>query len=292
MIGWMIPTLFGLCALLLSALVINLIYEADKNYAAEHTEDTVRQFEDIFLFISPQQMAMLARTGAVIVFFLTFFAVGDLGSPSGFIIGVVAGLLLAVPSLFFPRLLLKMLRKRRLERFNDQLVNALSGMSNALKAGFSIQQAFESVVKERQNPISQEFSVFLHQLRVGMKFEDALKEMDQRMQSDDLSLMIMSIEIARQTGGNLTEVFDRISETIRERRRIQGRIKSITAQGRMQGYVVGAMPFILGFALYLLDPQMMLRFLTSGVGLVCVAVVLVLEACGLFFIRKIVDIDV
>jgi tight adherence protein B len=179
-----------------------------------------------------------------------------------------------------------------LERFNGQLVNALSSMSNALKAGFSIQQAFESVVAERQNPIAQEYGMFLQQLRVGIAFEEALADLDRRMGSEDLTLMIQSIEIARQTGGNLTEVFDRIAETIRERRRIEGKIKSLTAQGKIQGNVVGAMPFVLGFAIYLLDPQMMMAFVTSYIGMFILLAVVLMEICGVLMIRKIVSIDV
>ncbi len=165
-------------------------------------------------------------------------------------------------------------------------------MSNALKAGFSIQQAFDTIVQEKQNPISQEFGMFLQQLRVGIQFEEALADMDRRIGSEDLTLMIQSIAIARQTGGNLTEVFDRISATIRDRLRVEGKIKSLTAQGRIQGRVVGAMPVVLGFVLYLLDPQMMLSFLRSPAGIAVMATVVILEICGALLIRKIVNIDV
>jgi tight adherence protein B len=194
--------------------------------------------------------------------------------------------------LFMPRGLVKILRIRRLERFNQQLVTALTGMSNALKAGFSIQQAFESVVKEGEAPIAQEFSMFLQQLRIGVTFEEAIEDMDRRIGSEDLTLMIQSIEIARQTGGNLTEVFDRIAATIRERQRIEGKIKSLTAQGKLQGMVVGAMPLLLGFALYVVDPGMMLGFVKSVIGLAVLVVIVIMELIGAFIIKKIVTIDV
>ncbi len=289
---WLIPSLFALCAALMGYVLLRALREAEESYANEYTADTARQFEDLFLFISPRQMLNISRLLAVIIFFLLFVAAGDVNSLQGFISGTLAGALGGVLALFLPRLLLKILRIRRLERFNSQLVTAMTGMSNALKAGFSIQQAFEAIVKEGENPISQEFAMFLQQLRVGMAFEDALADMDRRMGSDDLTLMIQSIEIARQTGGNLTEVFDRIAETIRERRRIEGKIKSLTAQGKIQGNVVGAMPFILGLAIYFLDPVMMTTFITSGIGLIVIGIVIVMVAMGMLLIRKIVNIDV
>lgn len=289
---WIAPALFALCAALMGYVLFCALRDAEESYASEYTSDTARQFEDLFLFISPAQMLLLSRLAGVMIFFLLFIMVGNMNSPAGLIRGSIAGLLGGMVALFIPRLLLKVLKERRLERFNNQLVNALTGMSNALKAGFSIQQAFESVVKEGEAPISQEFALFLQQLRVGVPFEEALGDMDTRMKSEDLTLMIQSIEIARQTGGNLTEVFDRIAEVIRERQRIEGKIKSLTAQGKIQGFVVGAMPFALGLALYLLDPQMMRAFITAPVGMIILAVVVVMEICGTLMIRKIVTIDV
>jgi len=289
---WIAPSLFALSSTLLCFVLVRILREAEEGYASEYNTDTARQFEDLFLFISSQQLLIVSRILAVMMFTLLFFATGSLTSTSGVITGLVFGILGAVAMLFMPRVLVKVLRIRRLERFNRQLVTALTGMSNALKAGFSIQQAFESVVKEGEAPIGQEFSMFLQQLRVGVSFEEAIEAMDQRMGSEDLTLMIQSIEIARQTGGNLTEVFDRIAETIRERQRIEGKIKSLTAQGKLQGIVVGAMPFLLGFALYIIDPGMMLEFFSSMIGIIVLVFILFLEIMGALIIRKIVNIDV
>lgn len=289
---WLIPTLFALCAALMGYVLLRALREAEDSYASEYTTDTARQFEDLFLFVSPQQILTISRILAIMAFFLLFFIAGDMKSLAGLVVGAVVGAIGGASALFLPRVFLSVMRVRRLERFNLQLVNALTGMSNALKAGFSIQQAFESVVQEKQAPIGQEFAMFLQQLRVGITFEDALDDMDRRIGSEDLTLMIQSIEIARQTGGNLTEVFDRIAATIRERQRVEGKIKSLTAQGKIQGNVVGAMPVILGIALYLLDPQMMLTFVQSYVGMFILLLVLIMEICGALLIRKIVTIDV
>ena len=289
---WIVPALFALCAALLVYAVFNGLREVEDSYVSEYTADTARQFEDLFLFIPSGQILLFTHIAAAGVFLLLFMAAGNVGSAAGVLRGLAAGAVGAVGIYFIPRFILKLMRRRRIERFNGQLSQALGGMSNALKAGFSIQQAFEAIVQEKENPIAQEFGMFLQQLRVGVKFDEALSDMDRRIGSEDLTLMIQSIEIARQTGGNLTEVFDRIAETIRERRRVEGKIKSLTAQGRIQGRVVGAMPVVLGIVLYFLDPQMMLSFVRSTVGIVVLCAVVAMEICGMLIIRRIVDIDV
>jgi tight adherence protein B len=292
MYWWGIAALFGISGSLLGYLLLKALRDVEESYAGEYTADTAQQFEDLFLFISPVQMLQITRIAAFMAFVGCFFMVGNISTLLGVVRGAVLGGMVGIAVLFFPRLLLKIMKQRRLERFNRQLVDALTNMSNALKAGFSVQQAFEAIVQERQNPISQEFGVFLHQLQVGVKFEDALADMDRRMASEDLSLMVLSIETARQTGGNLTEVFEKISETIRERMRIEGKIKSITAMGRMQGRVVSAMPFFLGSVMYFIDRDMMLSFVRSFEGIALLVLVVLMITCGSVLIRKIVTIDV
>lgn len=289
---WMVPILFALCAGLLAYAILDSLRRAEETYADEYSADTARQFEDLFLFIPPQLILKITHLAALLVFILCFAAAGSLQGWVGAVRGAAAGLLGAAVVYLIPKLALRLLKRRRLERFNEQLAPALEAMSNALKAGFSIQQAFSSVVDEGEAPIAQEFSMFLQQLRIGVMFEEALGEMDRRMGSEDLTLMVQSIEIARQTGGNLTEVFDRISDTIRERRRIEGKIRSLTAQGKIQGRVVSAMPLLLGIGMYLIDSQMMMTFLKSTAGILVLLLVVILEILGAVFINKIVNIDV
>ncbi|MBN2162921.1 MAG: type II secretion system F family protein [Pontiellaceae bacterium] len=289
---WMIPTLFAVCTAMLVYILLVVLREAEEKHVVEYTTDTAQQFEDLFLFIPPEQIRRLTHITALVVFLLMFMLTGSMVSTAGILRGLIIASLCVVLVYLTPRIVVKIMKRRRLNRFNGQLSGALNGMSNALKAGFSIQQAFDTIVQEGESPIAQEFGMFLQQLRVGVRFEDALEQMDRRVGSEDLTLMIQSIEIARQTGGNLTEVFDRIDETIRERRRIEGKIQALTAQGRIQGRVVGAMPIILGFVLYLLDPPMMMQFLRSTFGMIILGIIFVMELLGAFFIRKIVNIDV
>jgi tight adherence protein B len=288
---WLIPALFMLSLGGLTYFILQSFQSAAKDYAGAYAENATRQMEDLFLFIPARRVLELAAASAVVCFMLGFLLVGGVGSRA-FMIGVCFGLLCAAAGWNIPRTVLKIMKKRRLMKFNLQLVDSLVNMSNALKAGFSIQQALELIVKEGQNPISQEFSMFLHQMRVGMRMEEGLESMQVRVGSDDLALMVSAVEIARQTGGNLTEVFEKIAHTIRERMRIEQRIRTLTAQGRLQGIVVGLMPFLLGLAMFFLDPAMMMAFFHSWLGMAIMAAVCLLEVMGVLVIRKIIHIDV
>ena len=280
-------TFFGFAWLLVDA-----VNEGSGNYASTMGAETSRAFEDVFMFISPAKIARLGRLAALAAFFLFFIPLFSLSSAVSTVAGLVLGLGAGLFTFTIPGRYVRFLRERRRLRFNEQLVGALGTMSNALRAGFSINQAFESVVETGENPIAQEFSVLLQQMRVGMSFEDALESLDRRVASDDLTLVCTSIDIARRTGGNLTEIFDRISETIRGRMRIERRVRTLTAQGRMQGMIVTAMPFLLGIAMLVLKPEVMRPFLFSLRGAICVAIVLVLVTVGWLIIRKIVRIQV
>jgi len=288
----LIPTLYMVCfGGLAYAFLLALRAGAD-SYERVYNEQTARQFADIFFFIPPRRIRDLAWTAAIACFLIFFFFAGDFKTIAGFLRGLFIGVMAGLVALALPRRYLAILKQRRLRLFNEQLVDALMTMSSALRAGSSITQTFEHIVRQNLLPISQEFDLFLQQTRIGVKFEDALVNLENRVASEDLTLMIRSIEIARQTGGNLTEVFDKIAAVIRERIRIQGRILTLTSQGRMQGLVVGLLPIALVFALFLLDPAMMTAFFTSSAGILTGCLALFLELIGALLIRKIMRIDI
>ena len=188
--------------------------------------------------------------------------------------------------------LARYLDNRRRNQFNLQLPEALATMSNALRAGFSISQAFDSVVQQGEKPMSEEFAILQQQLKIGMSFEDALESLSDRVGSDDLTLVTTAILISRKTGGNVTEIFDKISDTIRGRMKIERKVRTLTAPGRMQGIVVSAMPVFLGVVMTVVKPKMMIPFLTSAAGVLSVLAMFVLIALGWLMIRKITRIDV
>lgn len=288
----LIPLLFALSAGGLVSVILNAMQLGAERYSTEYSSETAQEFEDIFLFIPPRRIAEIGWMACLLSFGIVFMLIGDFRTPSGMMLGVITGGCAGAAALYSPKFVLNFLKKRRLEKFNTQLVDALLTMSNALKAGFSIMQTIETVIRESENPLSQEFDVLLQQTRVGVNFSEALQKLDERVGSPDLSLVVMAIESSRRTGGNLTEVFEKISRTIRERLRIQNRISTLTAQGRLQGIIVGSMPVIILAVLLVVDPGLMLPFLRSPVGLGIIVVVIGLIACGAVIIRKIINIDI
>lgn len=290
---WLIiPLLFGTSVAGLCYVVMRATFSGAEAYSGAYSETTARQFEDIFLFIPPKRIAEIGLAISAVLFLVVFLLICDWSSPRSIVIALLFGTSAALLGMRVPTQVLKFLKARRRRRFNLQLVDTLVSMSNALKAGFSILQAFESVVRDGENPIAQEFDVFLQQTRLGVSFSEALKNLDHRVGSDDLTLVVLAIESARQTGGNLTEVFETISTTIRQRMRIENRIRTLTAQGRLQGIIVGLMPIVIGFAFMVVDPEMMRPFLHSTLGMAIMGAVAVLIAMGGFVIRKIIAIDV
>ena len=191
-----------------------------------------------------------------------------------------------------PRVGLKYIRKRRLNKFNLQLEDALGMMSGALKAGFSINQALEEVADCDLHPVSVEFRLLLQELRLGVPLEQALDNMSRRLNSDDFDLVVTAIVTARQTGGELTGTLERVAMLIRERVRINQKVMALTAMGRLQATMIGAMPFVLMVGLNYVSPDMMSLFWSSAAGIIAVVVVVILVVCGFLAIRKITNIEV
>lgn len=189
-------------------------------------------------------------------------------------------------------ILAKWLDERRRAKFNEQLPEALSTMSNALRAGLAVSQAFDAVIANGEKPISDEFAILVQQLHVGMSFENAMEAMAKRVGSDDLALVTTALIVARRTGGNVTEIFDKIADTIRARMRVERRVRTLTAQGRMQGLIVSAMPVFLAVIMTIIKPRLMIPFLCSLTGVVCIVATVVLITLGWLVIRKIIKIDV
>jgi tight adherence protein B len=209
-------------------------------------------------------------------------------------LAVVFGLgLFGLPTGYrLPRAVVQAMWTRRVNMFGEQMLDALIFMSNGLRSGLSLVQSMDMVKEELPNPISQEFALVMSQQRLGVPLEDALLALEERIGSEDLQIMVTSINILRQSGGNLTETFDTIAMTIRERKKVEGKIKSLTAQGVSQGVIIVCMPFVLGWILYIMDPGLIRRLWTTWPGLIMVCIMLMLQVIGGVMIKKIVKIDV
>ncbi len=198
-----------------------------------------------------------------------------------------------------PRFWLGRRKNGRLGSFNKQLPDTITLIANALRAGSSFLQAIELVVRESRPPISTEFGRVIREVNLGLSFDVALENMVRRVKSDDLELMATAISIQHTVGGNLAEILDSIAFTIRERVRIQGEIRTLTAQQRMSGYVVGFLPIGLAGFLFIAAPGFMEPMFSDKltvIGLPAGVIILMLGGFSMFmgfmFIRKIVDIEV
>lgn len=291
-IGYIIAALYAISLSGIVYIVMQAFESGADAYAQTYSDDTSRQFEDIFLFIPARRITEIAIACSGAVFLILFLSFTNWKSINSIMISAVVCAIISCLALLFPKKILDILRVRRRNKINEQLVDTLMSMSNGLKAGFSISQVFENVAKNGDPPISQEFDLFVQQTRLGVSFSEALNNMEERVQSQDMTLLVLAIETARKTGGNLTEVMENIAHTIRERIRIQGRIKTLTSQGRLQGIIVGLMPVAIFFMLITLQPELMQSFLHSAMGLIIMGVSLVLIILGGLMIKKIVNIDI
>ena len=282
----------GISITLITLVIADFFAYTSKIYKERFLEEAAVELDDVLLnmpagriFDLSLALGFLAAFLAVAIFALTSTSFSWVKAL--FLAGIAGGL--SFPA---PRLYLRYKKKVRLQMFNEQLEDALQSMSSSLKAGFSINQALDAVAQEDRKPISVEFRLLVQELRLGVTLEQALRNMEDRMQSEDLELVSTAIITARQTGGELTLIFERLAGVIRERTRIQGKIRSLTAQGTLQAYIVGAMPFILMFAMNYIAPDMMSIFFDSLIGIFLIIGVVLLVLLGFFSIKKITKIDI
>lgn len=191
-----------------------------------------------------------------------------------------------------PRLIIKKKIKDRIKLFDNQLNEGITIISNSLKAGYSFLQAVAVVSEETSDPFSKEFKKLLKEMSLGISEEDALKNLLSRVDSEDLRLIMNAILIQKDIGGDLSEILDNISETIRERQKIKNELKTLTAQGKLSGLILMLMPVFLGIVIYLFNREYMLLLFKTSIGLSMVATAVISEIFGLLMIRKIVNIDI
>ena len=230
--------------------------------------------------------------GVPILMVVLSVAMPGLRNPIVLLVGAFIGFML-------PRFWLGRRKSSRLNAFDKQLPDTITLIANALRAGSSFLQAIEMVVRESRPPISTEFGRVIREVNLGLAFDTALENMVRRVRSDDLELMATAISIQHTVGGNLAEILDSIAYTIRERVRIKGEIRTLTAQQRLSGYVVGFLPIALAGFLFVAAPgfmQPMFDDRVSVIGLPAGVIILGLGGFAMFIgfmlIRKIVDIEV
>jgi len=246
------------------------------------TENARVSMQDMFLFIDPRALFRANVAIFILLPLLVWLATGV----------VVFAALAALIGGIFPRTAWVVMRNRRQRKLVLQLPDALTMMAGSLRAGASLQQALDMVVKETPAPVSQEFSLLLREQRLGLALEDSLRGMAQRLKVEDIDLFVSAMSIAKEVGGNLSEILDRLATTLRAKAVMEGKIRALTSQGKLQGLIVGALPIFLAGILYVMEPAAMMPLFTTLYGWGVMAAVFVLLAMGGFFIKKIVTIDV
>jgi len=226
----------------------------------------------------------------MVISIIAFGVIGFIISSS--LIFAVLGMILGA---FVPRMYIKRQEKSRLKKFDNQLSDMLNLMVNGLRAGFSTLQAMEAVSRELPKPINEEFHRVVQEMQLGIMMEDALDHLLRRINSEDLDLVITAINVQREVGGNLAEILDSISFTIRERVRIKGEIQALTAQGRATAWVISAMPIALTALLFLINRSYIMQFFnpeTRSCGIPIIVLAAVMIITGFIATQKIVDIDI
>ncbi len=191
-----------------------------------------------------------------------------------------------------PLIMVKTIYERRCTQFVNQMVDGLTVMANGIKSGTNAPQAMQRVVEIMGNPISQEFQMVLNQTQFGQSFEEALNDLGERIPRPDVQMFVTSVNILKETGGNLAETFQTIVLVVRERQKIEKKIEAMTAQGIMQGLIVTMIPFVLMGVFWAIDPNFIKPMFTTTLGWFLLFAILTLQVIGGIAIKKIVTIKV
>lgn len=277
-----ITLVVALSAGLLTWFVIDMSTVSIKRYRANFTERTKFQVQEFFLFVDPKKI------------FIANIGVMALGATAAWIL--TGSWIFAIPVFFvlalMPRYLYAWLRQRRLRMFEEQLPEALMMISGGMKAGVGLSSAITQLVAEAPVPLGQEFSLMLREQRLGVTLEQSLNNLGRRMPTQSTILVVSAMRIASETGGGLAETLERTANTIRSRLQMEGKIGALTAQGKLQAWVVGLLPVGLALILDKMEPAAMDMLWHTRVGWATLAVLAALEFMGVYVIRKIIAIDV
>lgn len=232
--------------------------------------------------VSGQEYMMLVGGSAVFIFVLMSFATMQLAEP----------FLFAICWVVFAALYVQFKASRRMKAFSNQLGDAIAMMSNAIKSGFTFQQAMDIVAKEIKGPISEEFQRALNEIQLGVTLEEALEGICQRVKDDDFEMVAMAVVIQRQVGGNLSQILDTVGNTIRDRIKLKGEIKALTAEGVISGWAIGLLPLLVAAACTAMNQNYFTELLESEFGKYIIALCLISELVGGLVIRFIINVRV
>ncbi|CAM4157073.1 type II secretion system F family protein [Bordetella muralis] len=278
---WIALAMSTACVVLLAWQMQTWFGPAVIRYHTLYTHDTRIKLGELFLFITPTQLRVWTMTLAILIGGVAFILTG---AP------IVAGIATVIATRL-PQPLASRLRGRRLARFEGQLPSALLALASALRAGVSVPAALRHIADHSEAPLAQELGLLLREQRLGVAFETALSNLHARVPSEASALFVASLNVASQTGGNLAEILEGIAATLRERLKWQEKVRTLTSQGKLQAWIVGALPLLLLCVLSYLDPGAMAMLWETSTGWAVLALLCALETGGMLLIRRIVNID-
>jgi tight adherence protein B len=277
-----IALLFAAAMMALAWALAQIGAQALTRHRRDFTQDAHVRLRELFLFIDARHVY---GASAALMLFTAAVSWSLTGS-------ALLGAALAVCSSFAPVLTLRTLRKRRWRQLEKQLPDALQVLAGGLRAGTSLTAAIVLLVREAEAPIAQEFDLLLREQRIGVALDQALENMNRRLPLPSLTLVVSALRIASATGGGLAETLERAAHTLRNTLAMEDKIRALTAQGKLQAIVVGALPLLLVFVLAQMEPEAMSLLWNTRIGWATITIVVLLETFGIVLIRKIVAIDV
>lgn len=246
------------------------------------TRETGFHLRELFLFVDPARLYVLnlalTLLGAIAAWMLT----------GSVLVALAAGVVLALS----PSLVLRWLRARRIAHIEQQLPDALQMLAGTARAGLSLPAAMRQVSAELTPPLQQELLLVQHEQRLGVSLDDALENLARRIPAQPVKLMVSAMRIANETGGGLAETLERTANTLRSQHAMELKIRALTAQGKLQAWVVGLLPMFLLWVLERMEPEAMSQLWTTSLGWGVLAAVIVMEFIGVLLIRRIVAIDI
>jgi tight adherence protein B len=251
-------------------------------YKETFTESASANMADMFMFVDVTRLFYINLIAIFVLPLLIWIIIGDL--PTALAVFVMLAIL--------PGLIYRSMRKKRLKKFEEQLPDGLLMLTGAMRAGASLNIAMEGLVKEQPAPLSQEFELFMREQRIGTDFEKSLDNMEKRIPIQDFSMLTSALRINREIGGNLAEILESLANTLLRKQQMEGKIESLTAQGKLQGIVMTGLPVLLGVLLYFLEPQNMEKLWTTKIGYGVLTIIIIMEFMGYTMIKKITSIDV
>ena len=251
-------------------------------YRQDFTTSASSNMADMFMFVDPNRLFRINLIVLVVVPIVVWLLLGDW----------ITTLATFFIILIFPTYYYRSMKKKRLAMIEAQLPDALAMVAGSMRAGASLSIALDNLVAEQPAPLSQEFEIVTQEQRLGVDFELSLDNMEKRIPMQDFAMLMTALRINREVGGNLADTIDSLGDTLRRKGTMEGKIQSLTAQGKLQGIVMTGLPVLLGVLLNFLEPEAMSKLWTTGIGWTVLAVVIVMEILGYLMISKITSIDV